>query len=153
MVGRFTLLTYFFYFHCCVRHTLFNFTVISPPGPIISIWICTFISGYTALLMQENNYHDKHVPFPDHSNQNSLLVLKPHCELSLLIIPRRLQPKETQSILFLLHSWWPPQPSGMWSGSQGWLPCIYWSLLLNKELRDSVKPDLDHPSSSTQGSL
>lgn len=36
-----------------VMHSSISLSVISPPGPIISIWICAFISGYTSPQMQE----------------------------------------------------------------------------------------------------
>lgn len=31
-----------------VMHSSISVSVISPPGPIISVWICAFISGYTS---------------------------------------------------------------------------------------------------------
>lgn len=90
-----------------VMHSSISLSVICPLGPIISIWICAFISGYTAPLMQGNNYHYKHAAFSDHFNQDTQLIPQSHCELSLLVSPRRVQPKEAQSIWFLLHV--PPQ--------------------------------------------
>lgn len=70
-----------------VMHSLGSLCVILPPGLIIDIWICAFISGHLASLMQRNHYNYKHVLSSDHSCQGSHLVPQPHCEPRLLILP------------------------------------------------------------------
>ena len=138
-----------------VMQSSISLSVISPPGPIISIRICAFISGYTSPQMQGNNCHYKHVW--------SLQLRFPACSTALLWAQLADNPQEASTQGGSVYPIPPPclssiagdlpSPSSEWSGSQGWLHHIYRSLLLNKELRDSVNPKPQHPSSSIWGNL